>query len=228
MTEQELPGLNGQWIAWSEFPAREQDGDSFGCILQFNLSEDGKPGTRVVKWNTPKEDRADFWRPYASRDSRPVYVHKVKLSPPGKREDDSPTALDPCFQVGQHWKTVDGSVVRIEGVGSNILARGVSGPITRMCSSFFLWNYFHTGECYGDNYGFNLVEMIPPGGIKEEVTCEFHLKPGDRCRFLDGPLMLYREGDSQNRVFVYWCKSGEIKSLFLRADEACFVEKVVE
>ena len=65
---------------------------------------------------------------------------------------------------------------------------------------------------------------------KEHV--EFHLQPGDRCRLLDGPFMIYlgtEEHDDQAHCFAYWSASNGTNELVVthwKPSVARFVEKV--
>lgn len=70
------------------------------------------------------------------------------------------------------------------------------------------------------------------GEEKHEQGTGFHLRPGDQCRLLDGPSMIYlgtEEHDDQAHCFAYWVATNgtdELVTIYLKPSVARFVEKV--
>lgn len=60
---------------------------------------------------------------------------------------------------------------------------------------------------------------------------EFHLQPGDQCRLLDGPFMIYlgtEEHDGQAHCFAYWGATNgtdELVTIYLKPSVARFAKK---
>lgn len=65
-----------------------------------------------------------------------------------------------------------------------------------------------------------------------EKHVKFHLQPGDQCRLLHGPSMIYlgtEEHDDQAHCFAYWVatnKTDELVTIYLKPSVARFVEKI--
>lgn len=227
MTERKLPGLNGQWIRRSDCEPLPSDGDERGFVQELRSYKevDGREAYSTIdaRWDSLRQR---YWRPVLASDRRPASIEETQSAT--QEEFRSGTAKN--FKVGQHWKTVDGSVVEIENVWeTNMLAMGVSGPILDRAPSTYLWRYSRTGECYGCNYECNLVELVKESSISTQAVetdaakkKQFDLEPGDTCRFLDGPLMMYEKRDVCDDgvcyKFSYWNSRNQSLS-FLTLDK---------
>lgn len=228
MTERKLPGLNGQWIRRSDCEPLPSDGDERGFVQELRSYKevDGREAYSTIdaRWDSLRQH---YWRPMLASDRRPVSIEETQSAT--QEEVKASTAEN--FKVGQHWKTVDGSVVEISIlVGEyEMLATGVSGPILDRAPSTYMWRYRSTGECHGRNYEYNLVELVKESSVSARTVetdatkkKQFDLEPGDTCRFLDGPLMMYEKrdvcDDGVYYKFSYWNSRNQSLS-FLTLDK---------